>query len=87
MTEGWRYVLSPQALRDMRRLTLSDRQRIFAALDLYVAERRGDVLRLRGRDEEWRLRVGDRRVLFHLNFQDSVVVVLRVLPRGQAYRQ
>ena len=64
MTEGWRYVLSQHALRDMRRLTLSARQRIFEALDLYVAERRGDVLKLQGREDEWRLRVGDRRVLF-----------------------
>ena len=87
MTEGWRYVLSRQALRDIRRLTLSARQRIFAALDLYVAERRGNVLKLRGRDEEWRLRVGDRRILFHPNFQDRVLVVLRVLPRARAYRR
>ncbi len=87
MTEDWRYVLSPKALRDMRRLTLSARQRIFDALDLYVAERRGDVLKLRGREDEWRLRVGDRRVLFHPNPQDRVVAVLRVLPRGRAYRR
>jgi mRNA-degrading endonuclease RelE of RelBE toxin-antitoxin system len=87
MTEGWRYVLSQHALRDMRRLTLSARQRIFEALDLYVAERRGDVLKLQGREDEWRLRVGDRRVLFQPNFQDRVVVVLRVLPRGRAYRR
>ncbi len=80
MTEGWRYVLSAQALRDKRRLTLSARQRIFAALDLYVAQHRGDVLKLRGRDEEWRLRVGDRRIPFHPNFQDRVVVVVLVLP-------
>ena len=87
MTEGWRYVLSPRALRDMRRLTLSARQRIFDALDLYVTDRRGDVVKLRGRQDEWRLRVGDRRVLFQPNFQDRVVVVLRVLPRGRAYRR
>ena len=87
MTEGWRYALSPHALRDMRRLTLSARQRIFAALDLYVAERRGNVLKLHGRAEEWRLRVGDRRILFRPNLQDRVVVVLRVLPRGRAYRR
>lgn len=87
MTEGWRYVLSPQAFRDMRRLSMSARQRIFAALDLYVVERRGDVLKLRGRDDEWRLRVGDRRILFQPNYPDHVVVVLRVLPRGRAYRR
>jgi len=80
MTEGWRYVLSPQAFRDMRRLNLSARQRIFDALDLYVTDRRGDVLKLRGRQDEWRLRVGDRRILFQPNFQDRVVVVVLVLP-------
>ena len=86
MTEGWRYVLVPQARRDMRRLDRTVRQRIFDALDLLVSERRGDVTKLHGGDDEWRLRVGDYRIRFERDSRSRTIVVLRVLPRGRAYR-
>jgi mRNA interferase RelE/StbE len=37
--------------------------------------------------EEWRLRVGDWRVRFDRDDEARVIVVLRVLPRGRAYRE
>lgn len=46
--------------------------------------RSGDVRRL-SRDE-WRLRVGDWRIRFGRDEDARVIVVLRVLPRGRAYR-
>ena len=70
----------------MRRLDIPVRRRIFEALDLYVTGRRGDAQKLTGRGDQWRLRVGNWRVIFRPDFQDGVVVVLRVLPRSQAYR-
>ena len=87
MTEGWRYILTPQARRDMRRLDRAVRQRIFDALDNYVAEHRGSVRKLTGREDEWRLRVGDWRIRFRSDARVRIVVVLRVLPRGEAYRR
>lgn len=39
-----------------------------------------------GRDDEWRLRVGDWRVRFTRNSDTRTVLILRVLPRGRAYR-
>lgn len=36
--------------------------------------------------EEWRLRVGDWRVRFVRDSETGVVYVVRVLPRGRAYR-
>jgi mRNA-degrading endonuclease RelE of RelBE toxin-antitoxin system len=35
---------------------------------------------------EWRLRVGDWRVRFAFDEQQRLILVLRVLPRGRAYR-
>lgn len=46
----------------------------------------GDVTRLKGR-HEWRLRVGDWRVLFRRDAEVQTIEVLRVLPRGRAYRE
>jgi len=85
--EPWRYILARQATRDMRRLTPAVRQRIFDALDRYVEDPTcGDVKRLRGTADEWRLRVGDWRIRFVFHPRTRTVEVLRVLPRGRAYR-
>jgi mRNA interferase RelE/StbE len=60
-----RYVISNAAERDLRRISRPDLERIFAALDLLVGDPpRGDVRKLAGRDNEYRLRVGDWRVRF-----------------------
>ena len=106
--EIWRYELTGQAERDLRQLDRAVRQRVLRALDRFVDKpgpgpihdpERGDVRRLRGAPEEYRLRVGDWRVRFTVRVvvepvppPDSgevtvhVVTVLRVLPRGRAYR-
>lgn len=87
MTDAWRVELTPAARRDLRRLDPPVRQRIIAALDALVSESlMGDVKRLTGQPPEWRLRVGDWRVRFTRDASARAVIVLRVLPRGRAYR-
>lgn len=81
----WGYDLSRRALRDMRRLDRTTRERIFHALDrLANADGTLDVRRLTGR-EEYRLRVGDWRVLFERDPKARSITIVRVLPRGRAY--
>ena len=87
MSPLWRYVLTPQELRDMRRLDDRVGRRIFLALDRYVAGHKSDVRKLQGRNQEWRLRVGDWRIRFRPDTPNGVLVVLRVLHRSQAYRE
>jgi mRNA interferase RelE/StbE len=83
----WRYVLAPRAIRDLERLDATMRRRVFAALDRLAETEQGDVTRLQGvRPPEWRLRVGDWRVRFVFNYATRTIEVLRVLPRGPAYR-
>lgn len=60
-------------------------RRIVEALDLVGDPPAGDVVKLTGSDDEWRLRVGDWRVRFTRD-DEQLVHVLRVLPRGRAYR-
>ena len=98
-----RYVISNAAGRDMRRMERTDRERILTALDLLVGEPpRGDVRKLTGRPDEYRLRVGDWRARFvyaidlsspmsrpradRLDEPEITIVVLRVLDRKDAYR-
>ena len=89
MSGEWQYELTPRAERELARCPADMRRRIFEALDRLVATRgQGDVRRLTGALQgEWRLRVGDWRVRFRPDRERQVYVVLRVLPRGPAYRE
>jgi mRNA interferase RelE/StbE len=83
-SSGW--VFTPRAKRDLRRLDQPVQRRVIAALDRLVGDPpAGDVVKLTGPDDEWRLRVGDWRVRFQRD-ADGLIYVLRVLPRGRAYR-
>lgn len=74
------------ALRDLRRLAASDAQRVYEAVRTLAAEGRGDVRKLRGQVDRWRLRVGDVRVVFAFEDTTHTITVVGVMPRGSAYR-
>lgn len=85
---GWTWRLTPPAERDIKRLDEPVVGRVFDALDRLVANYpQGDVVRLQGiSPPEFRLRVGDWRVRFSAEMHERIVHVLRILPRGKAYR-
>ena len=77
-----------RAIRDMRRLTERDRERIIAKIEQY-AENPDSLARqvtaLTGSDYR-RLRVGRHRVIFKTQHSElSAMVVLRVRHRREAY--
>lgn len=45
----------------------------------------GDVKKLQGLQNDYRLRVGDLRVLFSI--QEDIITIKDILPRGQAYKR
>lgn len=45
----------------------------------------GDVVKLQGTDNEFRLRVGDLRVLFYMS--TDIIYIDNIIPRGQAYKR
>ena len=84
----WRIVVTSRAERDLKGLSTRDQARIRSGIDsLTDFPTRGDLSKLQGRENEWRLRVGGWRVRFELDRADRIIVVLRVLPRGRAYRR
>ncbi len=86
MTASGGWVFTARARRDFKRLDAPVQRRIADALDRLVGDPPiGDVVRLAGAADEWRLRVGDWRVRFTRE-STGTVYVLRVLPRGRAYR-
>ncbi|MEK6263420.1 MAG: type II toxin-antitoxin system RelE/ParE family toxin [Clostridium sp.] len=46
----------------------------------------GDIKKLKGMNETYRLRVGDFRVLFEKNDKELVIVVIDIGNRGQIYK-
>lgn len=46
----------------------------------------GDIKKLKGMDEVYRLRVGDFRVLFERNDNELIIVVIDIGNRGQIYK-
>ncbi len=71
--------------RDLRRLDQETAQRVYAAIRRFADSGYGDVARIRGAGDEFRLRVGDIRVRFSFDQNRDAIVIKRVLPRDKAY--
>ena len=76
--------LKPRAIKDLKAITLTDRTRLLDGIEKLENNLEGDVKRLTDFTPEFRLRVGNYRVLFEVDGQR--VVVYRVLHRRDVYR-
>ena len=80
-------LVRPAAARDLKALSPDVRKRIDTAIDRLGNEPRPPGARkLVGFDDEWRVRVGDYRVLYVIHDSDRRVVIARVAHRREAYR-
>lgn len=77
------YSFTPPALRELEELKPIDHQRVLSALDEYARTGVG-AKKLVGRRAQWRLRVGQLRVIFERDRASVVVVAVR--NRRDAYR-
>lgn len=75
--------LKPQAIKDLRGVQNQDASRIAAKLQELENGLTGNIKRLTNFTPEYRLRVGDYRVLFEV--EDDTVVVYRVMHRKHVY--
>ncbi len=76
--------LKPKAIKDLDSLQKKEAQRIVERIKRMENNLDGDVKRLTNFTPEYRLRVGDFRVLFEV--AGTQVTVYRVLNRRDAYR-
>lgn len=76
--------LKPGAIKDIKRMPARIQSRVLAKIETMSTDLKGDVKRLTGFTSEYRLRVGDYRVLFEI--EGKSVVVYRVRHRREAYR-
>ena len=74
------------ATRDLRRLDRATFRRVTRAIVSFAETGHGDVVKLHGREPEWRLRVGAWRVRFTFADGGEILRVLHVRHRREAYR-
>jgi mRNA interferase RelE/StbE len=74
----------PRAVRDIERLPSRIQARVIARIEEMSDDLKGDVKRLTNYTPEYRLRVGDYRVLFEV--EEKTIVIYRIRHRREAYR-
>lgn len=77
--------LKPRATKDLKRIHKQEASRIAAAMERLTENLSGDVKKLTNFTPEYRLRVGQYRVLFEIE-NDNEIVVYRIVHRREAYR-
>lgn len=80
-------LLERRAERDLKQLPADVFQRVVAAmLQLANDPRPSGCKKLTGSVNDWRIRVGDYRVLYEIGDHTQVIRVMRVRHRRDAYR-
>jgi mRNA interferase RelE/StbE len=76
--------IMPKAVKDLTVFSKKDTQKIIAAIHRLEGNLIGDIRKLTNHTPEYRLRVGNYRVLFEV--EETWVVIYRILDRKDAYR-
>ena len=79
-----RLEISPSVGRNLRRLPERIRDRLEPFILALADEPRHGVRKVRGTDATYRIRVGNYRVVYDVDDQAQVVVVLQVSTRNEA---
>ena len=75
--------ISPRARKDLKKLDRKIVDRILSKIAEMTNDLAGDVKRLTEFEPEYRLRVGDFRILFDI--ENSKIIVRRIKNRREAY--
>jgi mRNA interferase RelE/StbE len=85
--ETWQMVLLREPKKVLAKVPSDLRRRLLTALHGLEADPRPSGCReLQGHDELLRLRVGDWRIIYSVQDDRLVVIVIEIAPRGGAYR-
>jgi len=84
---SYRVELTRSAEKDLRRIDRSQTGDIYSALERLGQEPRPHGYRkLAGADRSYRIRIGDYRVVYEIEDNVLVVLVIRIAHRKDAYR-
>lgn len=74
----------PKALKDCRKISKPQLAHIFKQIEKMSGGLKGDVKRLTNFTQEYRLRVGDYRILFEI--EEEKLIIYRIRHRKDAYK-
>jgi len=74
----------PRALKDCRRIPKHQLMHIFEQIEMMSGGLKGDVKHLTNFTPEYRLRVGDYRILFEI--EEDKLIIYRIRHRKEAYK-
>ena len=74
----------PKSIKDAQIIPKKDLKGIFEKIEFMKTDLRGNVKRLTNFTPEYRLRIGNYRVLFEI--EDNEIVIYRILHRKDVYR-
>jgi mRNA interferase RelE/StbE len=77
-------VFEPRARKDLRALSPEIQERVLKKIALLEENLAGDVKHLTNFSPDYRLRVGDWRVLFEI--EGAKIVIYRILHRREVYK-
>jgi mRNA interferase RelE/StbE len=73
----------PKAIKDLAKLSADLQNRIIIKIELMQDDLQGDIKKLTNFTPEYRLRVGDYRVLFEI--ENQIILIYRIKHRSKAY--
>ena len=76
--------LKPKAIKDLKSIPKTDVRRIVKKLKDLENNLRGDIKRLTNYTLEYRMRVGNRRILFEV--EGEKIIVYRIRHRKEVYK-
>jgi len=80
--------IAPPAVRTLRNLPRTDQRRIAARIDALAENPRPPgVEKLEGADDLYRMRAGDYRIVYRIEDERLLVLVIRIGHRREIYRR
>ena len=73
--------ITKSAIKDIKKLDTNTKERILSGINKLPL---GDIKRLQGYSDYYRLRIGGYRVIY--KFKNGIITISAVLPRGEAYK-
>lgn len=79
-------IIEPSARRDIKHLDKTTQRRVMSALDDFADGQQVDIRKMKGTESQYRIRVGDYRIVLEVVVIDNVAYILRVRHRREVYR-
>ncbi len=84
----YRIIVKPSADKALRKLPLDAQIRLVAAMRALAADPRPPgVVKMRGAENQWRIRVGDYRLVYEIHDREITIYVLAIGHRREVHRK